>query len=583
MKLSGIMKLFTKRRLPDKRKGSVWIVWILFPFISAINCIGQNLPAFPGAEGHGKYTTGGRGGRVIYVTNLNDDSNPGSLRYAVSQSGSRIILFKVSGTIRLTKKLSISNGNVTIAGQTAPGDGITLRDYPVEVSADNVIIRFMRFRMGDVTNQEADALGGRFRKNIIVDHCSMSWSVDECVSFYVNENFTLQWCIISESLRNSVHDKGAHGYGGIWGGKNASFHHNLLAHHDSRNPRLGESAGDKYALTDLVDLRNNVIYNWQGNSCYGGEAMNANIVNCYYKPGPATSGTTKRERIIAIDKSKDTSAPVYNIWGKFYIDGNYIVGSSRATNDNWTYGVYPQFHSSYGTVPEADKIAMRISAPHHPGEVTTHSAETAYEKILLYGGASLMRDTIDRRIIKDVKTGTATYMTGGNGSINGIIDTQSAVGGWPELASLPAPADSDGDGMPDEWEDARNLNKNSSTDAQLTTVDGLYPNVEVYINSLVASIIADQVKDALVTFSPILRSRNGQIRSTMVTPNLLKIEMNTIIARIEIFSALGILLKKQECHHPVKETDIAGLRPGVYIVRVRDADNRYYTSKFIKN
>ncbi len=553
--------------------------------IPAGTCTGQeNLPAFPGAEGHGRFTTGGRGGRVIYVTNLNDDNSPGSLRYAIQQSGPRLVLFKISGTIRLTSRLNIKNRDITIAGQTAPGDGITLRDYPVIVEADNVIIRFLRFRMGDVTNQEADALGGRFRKNVIVDHCSMSWSVDECVSFYVNENFTLQWCVISESLRISVHDKGAHGYGGIWGGKNASFHHNLLAHHDSRNPRLGESAGDVFALSDLVDLRNNVIYNWQGNSCYGGEAMNVNIVNCYYKPGPATSGTSKRERIISIDKSKDTSSPVYNIWGKFFIDGNYMAGSTRATNDNWTYGVYSQFHSSYGTVPEADKVAMRLSVPHNPGTVTTHTAVKAYEKILLYGGASLVRDTIDKRIIKDVKTGTATYATGGNGSVNGIIDTQAAVGGWPELVSLPAPADSDSDGMPDDWEDAKGLEKNNPSDAQLTTVDGEYPNVEVYLNSLVAGITENQLKEGTTTAANrAIRKMNNPLR-LYVDPisDVLRINHSCTIGRITIYSVTGSVMSSVECYDARAELSTNGFKPGLYLVRLIDENQEFYGGKFLK-
>ncbi|WMI66264.1 pectate lyase [Aestuariibaculum sp. YM273] len=445
--------------------------------------------AFPGAEGFGKNTTGGRGGKVIFVTTLNDYGS-GSLREAVNTQGARYILFKVSGTIRLLSELKINNGDVTIAGQTAPGDGICLKNYPVTINADNVIIRYLRFRMGDEAKQEGDAIGSRFHKNIIIDHCSMSWSTDETVSIYNNENTTLQWCFITESLRNSVHDKGSHGYGGIWGGKNASFHHNLLAHHDSRNPRLGEYAGSAFALTDLVDLRNNVIYNWQGNSAYGGEAMNVNIVNCYYKPGPATTKTT---RIMSIDKNKVEGTEVYNIWGKFYINGNYVEGSTQATNDNWTYGVYNQFHGSYGTVSEEDKNGMRVLEPHNiNSNVTTHTAPIAYERVLDYGGASYKRDAIDTRIVNDVRTKSYTY-EGSNGSTKGIIDTQSDVGGWPELASETPPTDTSGDGMPDDWKVAMKLKAtdNNPNGHDLSTG---YENIEVYINSLVASITENQNK-----------------------------------------------------------------------------------------
>lgn len=443
--------------------------------------------SFPGAEGFGRKTTGGRGGKVLFVTNLND-SGPGSLRAAVEALGPRYILFKVSGTIALQSKLTILNGDLTIAGQTAPGDGICIRDFPVVINADNVIIRFLRFRLGDVKKQEADALEGRFHKNIIIDHCSTSWSVDECLTLYANENTTLQWCFITESLNNSVHSKGAHGYGGIWGGKNASFHHNLVAHHNSRNPRLGEAAGDLFALTDLVDMRNNVIYNWGDNSCYGGEAMNVNIVNCYYKPGPVT---TKKERIVSIDKNKTAGTAVFDIWGKFYINGNFVEGSTRATDDNWTYGVYNQFHSNYGTVSQADKDAMRLSQELPiDGNVNTHTAQIAYAKVLEIGGASFARDATDKRVVANVQDGTFTA-NGSAGSTKGIIDSQNDVGGWPELLSTTPPLDSSGDGMPDDWKTAHKLDpaKAQANGRDLSTA---YDNVEVYINSLVSDIVAKQ-------------------------------------------------------------------------------------------
>lgn len=537
------------------------------------------VPAFPGAEGFGKYTTGGRGGQVYYVTTLEDVTTPGSLRYALNQPGPRIILFKVSGTIQLMSALKITSGNVTIAGQTAPGDGICLRDYPVTVDANNVIIRFMRFRMGDETNQEADALGGRFHKNIIIDHCSMSWSVDECVSFYQNENFTLQWCIISESLRNSVHDKGPHGYGGIWGGRYASFHHNLLAHHDSRNPRLGESAGDAFALTDLVDLRNNVIYNWQGNSCYGGEAMNVNIVNCYYKPGPAT---TKNERIISIDKNTEAGTAVYNTWGKFFIDGNYMSASTRATNDNWTYGVYNQFNSKYLPVSDEDKAAMHLTEALASGGVTTHTAAVAYENVLKYAGASLARDTVDKRIVHDVRTGSATVMDGGNGSVNGIIDTQAAVGGWPQLNSTTAPTDTDNDGIPDVWETDHGLSPDDPGDAQLKTVDGIYPNVEVYINSIVASIVEKQNEEEPSTYvSPVKEISDKPSLLLNNATGMLRIDHHKPVRLVQIFSVTGILLKTVRCNILSVTIALPESKPGILIVRVTDQEQSVFSQRIL--
>jgi hypothetical protein len=532
------------------------------------------LPAFPGAEGHGKYVTGGRGGRVIYVTNLNDDNNEGSLRYAINQTGPRIILFKVSGNIYLKSILNINNGNVTIAGQTAPGDGITIRDYTVYVNADNVIIRYLRFRMGDETNQVNDAIWGRNRKNIIIDHCSMSWATDEVASFYDNENFTMQWCILSESLRNSIHDKGRHGYGGIWGGRKASFHHNLLAHHDSRNPRFNGSRYSDQSESELVDFRNNTIYNWGGNSSYAGEGGRYNIVNNYYKAGPATS--SNQGRILqpyADDGSNNQPAGTY---GTFYINGNFVAASTAVTNNNWQ-GV--NMHSSFAAYAPGTTVSnIRSDAEYEKGEITTHIAEVGYEKVLELAGASLQRDDVDARIVYDVATGTATYTNGGNGSTNGLIDTQAAVGGWPELFSADAPVDSDNDGMPDFWEDANGLDKNEPGDALMTNVDGKYPNIEVYINSLVAGITAVQLEDAIVSGTKRIHLPEQEPVVTYESfSGKIKIRHDHMIQLVQVYSVTGSLIVSV----PVKDysAEIYVREKGILLLRIIDENKKGFRKK----
>lgn len=497
-------------------------LWFLLS-ITACNLAIAQTDAFPGAEGFGRYTTGGRGGAVYAVTNLNDNGT-GSLRWAIEQSGARTIVFRVSGNIELNSNLNIRNGNVTIAGQTAPGDGICIKNYQLQISADNVIIRFIRARLGDKYDVEADGLGGRYMKNLIIDHCSVSWSVDEALSVYSTQNSTVQWCIASESLTNSVHGKGEHGYGAIWGGNKASFHHNLLAHHSSRTPRLGP--GIQTQTSEYTDMRNNVIYNWAGSGCYGAEAMNVNIVNNYYKPGPSTPSGSVRGRIIAIDKkinlpTTDGFYPINNKWGKFYIAGNVVDASTstgsnatvcrNATNDNWANGVYNQIHSKYG-ITSAERTALKLNQPIDFGVIKTQTAAEAYQDVLKFAGCALVRDALDTRIINETKNGTSTY----KGSISdrwGMIDTPSDVGGYPILKSTTAPTDSDADGMPNTWETSNGLNPNNATDRNTYTLHTKYTNLEVYLNSIVAHIIND---GSLVTTIEDVEEQTDQVN---VYPN----------------------------------------------------------------
>ncbi|NLI72822.1 MAG: T9SS type A sorting domain-containing protein [Bacteroidales bacterium] len=456
-------------------------IYIIFFAIFSIVMLQAQTPAFPGAEGGGMYTVGGRGGAVYYVTTLEDTNTEGSLRWAINQTGKRTILFRVSGLIELKSDLRIRNGNLTIAGQTAPGDGITIKNFPVIISADNVIIRYLRFRMGDEAvplyptyNWDGgDALWGKERSNIIIDHCSMSWSVDETSSFYDNKNFTMQWCIIAESLRNSVHGKGKHGYGGIWGGQNASFHHNMFFSHDSRTPRFNGSRYSGQPDLETVDYRNNVIYNWGSNNAYGAEGGSYNLVNNYYKPGPASSSSSKKRFLQPYSKS--------GVYGKFYLSGNVMTTNSTITNNNWNGVVMGNTFPS-GTTLNNLKSETEFSA--YP--VNTHTAEDAFEKVLLYGGASLSRDTLDRRYVKEARLGTVSAI-GSNGSTNGLIDTQVDAGGYPTHSTLPAPKDSNNDGIPDGWLET-NFPGKISTDVN----EQGYTYLEVYLNSLVAQITEGQ-------------------------------------------------------------------------------------------
>ena len=460
--------------------------------------------AFPGAEGGGMYTTGGRGGTVIHVTNTND-RGPGSLRAALTAKGARTVVFDVAGIIELESKIQIKEGNLTVAGQTAPGGGICLKNYTVNIDADNVIFRFVHFRLGDEgpsAGDSEDCIWGRYHKNIILDHCSMSWSIDECASFYGNEYFTLQWCILTESMNDSAHSKGAHGYGGIWGGKDASFHHNLLANHHSRNPRIDHpeiypDQGKYTYVFDLskrgnVDLRNLVIYNWGDNTSYGGEDGHFNFVNCYYQPGPDS-----KDRHYFVDAYKDYTREVRDANGNktgekltihyaypnLFLSGNVHSKYNDISSDNAT-GIY--WHNGGS--------AALAAAPHViQGEggktayTTTHATEQGKDRVLGYAGDVLHRDSVDERAVNGVKNNTGR-----------IINTPADVGGWPSYTATPEESaltvDSDNDGIPDWFEEKAGLDKNSEADGSAITLDknNRYTNLEMYLHYLVKDIVAGQ-------------------------------------------------------------------------------------------
>lgn len=434
--------------------------------------------AFPGAEGFGKYTSGGRGGAVLIVSNLNDNG-AGSLRAALETKKSAMVVFSVSGTIHLESPLGIYS-NTTIAGQSAPGDGICIADQPVSLKGDNIIVRYTRFRMGDRYQNKGyvdgagsdDAFSGFKRNNIIIDHCSLSWSTDELFSVYAGDSVTLQWNMISEPLNYSYHfEKGdkdfeSHGYGAIWGGLHATFHHNLFAHCNSRTPRFN---GIRHTSIENCDFRNNVIYNWGHNNVYAGEGGTYNIANNYYKYGPDTKESVKF-RVANPFKREDIP------FGKWYVSGNYVDGSERVSQNNWLGVVMDK-----GT--EEDALNAKLQQPFPFATIRTETAVEAYTSVLKSVGASFKRDTLDQRIVLNVQNRTGRILDVQGGYPHGTPYEQT-VNAWPVLNSLISSLDSDKDGMPDEWEKQKGLNASDASDAKKASLHRLYTNVEVYLNGI---------------------------------------------------------------------------------------------------
>ena len=437
------------------------------------------IPAFPGAWGGGMFTTGGRGGKVMVVTNLND-SGEGSLRAALEASGPRIVVFRVAGTIKIKNDLNINHPDITIAGQTAPGDGICIAGT-FNINTYNVIVRHIRVRRGvPLGGQGDDNIGGNPFHHIIIDHCSTSWGMDENISLYRHMRpsldgttrikdpakfITIQWTISSEAL-----DARHHAFGGTWGGNPSTFHHNLFACNTGRNPSIG--------MSGAFDFRNNVIFNWRHRTTDGGDETSlVNLINNYYKPGPATNDNMRAvfARIEQRNMYSPGSAWAAGDWypkeekrpGKWYVAGNIMHDNEELNNSNWAGMRGPE------------KIA-RVNTPFEGWPVSPHeTAENAFESVLAKAGATLpKRDAVDKRVTEMVRSGKPTTETG-------IIKDISEVGGYPELTFDPAevPVDSDGDGMPDEWEIKYNLNPKSDKDGGSLDSDGDgYTNVEEYLN-----------------------------------------------------------------------------------------------------
>ncbi len=454
---------------------------IIILFVIACYAANAQQIAFAGAEGFGKYATGGRGGKVIAVTNLNDDGE-GSFRWALEQYPGEplTVIFKVSGLIELKTKIQIKRSNLTIAGQTAPGDGICLKNQSLILNGasskgnhGNIIIRFIRSRPGGTLKTGLYGFDMENCHDVIIDHCSFSWANEECAAMYDTKNVTVQWCIVSEGLYEAGHQKGHRSYGGVWGGQYATYHHNLIAHQNSRAVRFnGARAHDTMAI---IDYRNNVIYNWgNANACYGGEVNIAggvsqvNMMNNYYKPGPATAGELKF--VHANYNAKEAKGT-----GQWFLSGNIMEGDKALTKKN--FKGLDAAEQNYPKDAEAN-AAFKIDTP-----LPDENAKDAYAAVLKFAGAIFpKRDATDARVVEETRTGKATGM--GIFGKAGIIDAAAAVGGWAVYNTVASPADTDGDGMPDAWENKNGLNANDAGDGNKIGTDG-FTMLEKYLNELV--------------------------------------------------------------------------------------------------
>lgn len=497
----------------EAMKGRYYVPWASRPY----DLRQAKIPAFPGAEGGGMYTFGGRGGKVLTVTNLNDDG-PGSFRWACEQGGARIVVFNVSGNIVLKTPIIVRAPYITIAGQTAPGEGVQISGESFQVDTHDVIVRHMRFRRGNThVWYREDSFGGNPVGNIMIDHCSCEWGLDENISFYRHMfdlhdgkpkrkvptvNVTIQNTISAKAL-----DTWNHAFGSTIGGENSSFMRNLWADNTGRNPSIGWGG--------VFNFVNNIIYNWVHRTADGGEySTMSNFINNYYKPGPLTPEGPISYRIVK-SESRSNKLFDYPQYGRIYAAGNIVEGNERVTKDNWDGGIQIADKDLPNGIPGDVKALMHSDEPFAMPHLTIIPSDQTFDKVLSNVGATLpCRDIVDQRIVEEVRTGQAYYVKklpkknpygdmwglsdksknkegffkyrrlDNDSYKHGIITNIEQMGGFPKYNKYTAWKDSDGDGMPDEWEIANGLNPNDPSDANLDCNGDGYTNIEKYINGI---------------------------------------------------------------------------------------------------
>ena len=497
----------------EAMKGRYYVPWASRPY----DLRQAKIPAFPGAEGGGMYTFGGRGGKVLTVTNLNDDG-PGSFRWACEQGGARIVVFNVSGNIVLKTPIIVRAPYITIAGQTAPGEGVQISGESFQVDTHDVIVRHMRFRRGNThVWYREDSFGGNPVGNIMIDHCSCEWGLDENISFYRHMfdlhdgkpkrkvptvNVTIQNTISAKAL-----DTWNHAFGSTIGGENSSFMRNLWADNTGRNPSIGWGG--------VFNFVNNIIYNWVHRTADGGEySTMSNFINNYYKPGPLTPEGPISYRIVK-SESRSNKLFDYPQYGRIYAAGNIVEGNERVTKDNWDGGIQIADKDLPNGIPDDVKALMHSDEPFTMPHMTIIPSDQTFDKVLSNVGATLpCRDIVDQRIVEEVRTGQAYYVKklpkknpygdmwglsdksknkegffkyrrlDNDSYKHGIITNIEQMGGFPKYKKYTAWKDSDGDGMPDEWEIANGLNPNDPSDANLDCNGDGYTNIEKYINGI---------------------------------------------------------------------------------------------------